>query len=120
VSRPPAAVEALLRTFYAAFNRRDIEAVVPFMDPEVDWPNMLDGTRLVGPQAVRAYWLRQFETTEPHVEPEGFAEDDDGRVVVAVHQIVRDRASGAVLADTHVQHVYELRDEVVVSMEVRS
>jgi hypothetical protein len=30
--------EALLRTIYAAFNARDIDAVLESMHPEIDWP----------------------------------------------------------------------------------
>ena len=32
-------VEDLLRKTHAAFNARDIEAVLAVMQPDVDWPN---------------------------------------------------------------------------------
>jgi ketosteroid isomerase-like protein len=74
----PAESEALLRRSYDAFNRRDVDAVVATMHRNVDWPNMLEGTRVVGHDAVRAYWLGQFETIDPHVEPMAFRDEDRG------------------------------------------
>ncbi len=88
------------------------------LHPEVDWPNVLEGTRLHGHAAVRDYWARQFAMIDPHVEPQRFRLEPDGRVAVEVHQVVRDHA-GALLADTVVQHVYRLRGGLVDHMEVR-
>jgi ketosteroid isomerase-like protein len=113
-----AELEALLRRTYAAFNARDVDAVLAALHPEVDWPNVLEGTRLHGHAAVRDYWARQFATIDPRVEPQAFRLEPDGRVAVDVHQVVRDRG-GALLADNRVQHVYRLRDGLFDHMEVR-
>jgi hypothetical protein len=51
------------------------------------------------------------------VEPRAFADAGDGRVVVTVHQVVR-ALDGTVLADRDVAHVYELRDGLVLRMNV--
>ena len=117
-ARVPPELEALLRRAYAGFNARDVDAVLAVLHPAVDWPNVLGGTRLQGHAAVREYWAGQFATADPRVEPEGFHLEPDGRVVVAVHQVVRDR-SGALLAEGGVQHVYRFRDGLVDHMEVR-
>jgi limonene-1,2-epoxide hydrolase len=109
--------EALLRDVYEAFNRRDIDAAVAAMHPDVDWPNAWEGGRVHGHEAVRAYWTRQFAQIDPHVEPVGFAAADGGRVAVAVHQVVH-ALDGSLLADREVTHVYALRDGLVVHMEV--
>jgi hypothetical protein len=114
----PARIEDFIRGLYDAFNARDIETALAGMHPDVDWPNMIDGGREHGHAAVRAYWERQFETTEPHVEPVQVTLVGDDEVVVDVHQVVRDKA-GKVLADQTVQHVYELRDDLVERMDVR-
>ena|SRR5919199_768843 len=114
----PPEIEVLLRRTYTAFNARDLDAVVAVLHPAVDWPNVPEGTRLHGHAAVRDYWARQFATIDPRVEPQGFHLEPDGRVAVDVHQVVRDR-NGALLADSHVQHVYRLRDGLVEHMEVR-
>jgi ketosteroid isomerase-like protein len=96
-----------------------VDAVVAALHPGVDWPNVLEGTRLHGHAAVREYWAQQFELIDPRVEPERFSLEPDGRIAVDVHQVVRDRG-GAVLADDTVRHVYRLRDGLVEHMEVRS
>ena len=114
----PQELEALLRRTYAAFNARDIDAVIAVLHPDVDWPNAWEGGRLRGHAAVRGYWTRQFEAIDGRVEPQGFALAPDGRVVVDVHQMVRDR-TGAIIADRTVQHVYRLRDAFIDHMEVR-
>jgi ketosteroid isomerase-like protein len=108
----------LLQKIYAAFNRRDIEAVLANMHPDVDWPNGMEGGRVLGTEAVRQYWTRQFEVLDPKVTPQGFSSEKDGRIVVAVHQVVHDK-SGKLLVDQMIQHVYEIRDGRIRSMEIR-
>jgi len=109
--------EALLRRAYDAFNARDIEGALSLMHPEVDWPNGMEGGRVQGRDEVRAYWERQFDLIDSRVTPEAFDERGDGRVSVAVHQVVRD-LEGSVVSETHVRHVFELRDGLVVRMDI--
>jgi ketosteroid isomerase-like protein len=77
----------------------------------------MEGGRIRGRDRVRDYWRRQFELIDSRVEPERVFVGDDGRVVVEVHQVVRDPA-GALLSDGHVRHVYTFRDGLVERMEV--
>ena len=79
----------LLRAAYAAFNARDIDAALALLAPDVAWP-----------KAFTAF------------HPEG-----DGRILVDVHQVVRDK-SGAVLADMHVGHRFHIRQGLIQAMEV--
>jgi ketosteroid isomerase-like protein len=109
--------EALLRDIYAAFNARDIDAVLATMHDDVDWPNAFEGGRVVGRDDVRDYWRRQFTQIDPRVEPRRFTDAGDGRVAVAVHQLVR-AIDGTVLADREVTHVYSLRDGLIARMDV--
>ena len=44
----------LLERMYAAFNARDVDSVLAAMHADVDWPNGLEGGRVVGHDAVRA------------------------------------------------------------------
>jgi ketosteroid isomerase-like protein len=111
-------MQDLLRRAYAAFNARDIDGALELMQPDVDWPNGMEGGREVGHDAVRAYWTRQFGLIDSHVEPVGFTEDAEGRLVVDVDQVVRD-LDGVVIADQRVQHVYTLRDGLIVRMDIR-
>jgi len=38
--------EALLRDVYAAFNARDVNAVLAALHPDLDWPNAFEGGRV--------------------------------------------------------------------------
>jgi len=109
----------LLRSIYAAFNRREFETVLAAMHADVDWPNGMEGGRVLGKAAVRDYWKRQFELFESRVEPTNFTGEADGRIAVDVHQVVHDKA-GKLVVDQMVQHVYEIRAGLIASMEIRS
>jgi hypothetical protein len=109
--------ENLLRRAYAAFNARNIDRALAVMHPDVDWPNGMEGGRELGHDAVRDYWTRQFGVIDSHVEPESF-EEVDGKIVVEVHQVVRD-LDGALLSDQQVEHVYTLRDGLIARMDIR-
>jgi hypothetical protein len=109
--------ERVLRQAYEAFNDRDIDGALALMHPDVDWPNGMEGGRERGRGAVRAYWTRQFDVIDSDVEPEAFQVDNDGRVVVDVHQVVRD-LEGEVLSDGRVRHVYTFRDGLVARMDI--
>ena len=109
--------EELLRALYAAFNARDMQAVLAALADDVDWPNAWEGGRLHGRAAVGDYWTRQWAEIDPKVEPAGFALRPDGRVAVEVDQTVRDR-DGALLGEGRVRHVYALRDGLVTAMHV--
>src|SRR5215210_5811707 len=100
----PQELEARLRQSYAAFNARDVNTVLTLLHPDIDWPNGMEGGRIHGHAAVRAYWARQWDMIDPHVEPQSFAREPDGRVAIDVRQIVRDHA-GTILVDQIVQHV---------------
>lgn len=113
-----AAEIGLLHQAYAAFNRREIENVLALMHADVDWPNGMEGGRVLGTEAVREYWRRQFGVVDSHVEPKNFTMEADGRIAVRVHQVVHDKA-GKLLADQMVQHVYEIRNGLIQSMEIR-
>ncbi len=108
----------MLLAAYEAFNSRDVESVLATMHPDVVWPNGMDGGHVHGHWGVRGYWTRQWSVIDPHVEPLRFEADDAGRIVVEVHQVVRDRA-GTVMADRVVHHVYDLRDGLIRTMEIR-
>ena len=71
----------MIDRLFTAFNARDIDAVLAGFDPEVDWPDVSNGTRLHGHAQVRAYWELQFATINPLVEPLNVTTDDaDGKL----------------------------------------
>lgn len=110
--------EETLRTVYTAFNARDVEAALALMHPEVDWPNAWEGGRVIGREAVRDYWRRQFEQILGTVEPESFDRDPDGNITVTVHQVVRDARTNELQSDTYVLHRYRFEDGLIVRMDV--
>ena len=107
---------ALLRRLYEAFNRRDIDAVLPMLAKDVDWPNMMERTRAIGHDEVREYWIYQFSQVNPIVDPVTFEIDED-RVLVAVHQVIR-ALDGAIRSDTHIAHAYAFDGPLIASMYV--
>jgi ketosteroid isomerase-like protein len=109
---------ARLTELYAAFNRRDVDAVLAALAPDVVWPNGWEGGVLHGPDAVRDYWTRQWAAINPEVVPLAFDTEADGRVAVTVHQTVRTR-QGALEADEMVTHVYRFAGDLVAAMEIR-
>ncbi|SRR5579864_2473930 len=114
----PSAATQLLQKAYATFNARDIDGALTTMKPDVTWPNGMEGGTVHGHEGVRAYWTRQWGMLDPHVDPVSFKVDEAGRIVVDVHQVVRD-LSGKLLLDRMVEHVYTLEDGLIRSMEIR-
>lgn len=111
--------QELLTEAYAAFNRRDIDGVFALMQPDVDWPNGMEGGRVYGYDEVRAYWRRQWGMLNPHVEPVRMEDGKDGKTVVDVHQVVRD-LTGNILVDQMVQHIYSFRGGLIEHMKIRT
>jgi hypothetical protein len=108
----------LLQKAYAAFNARQIDLVLQLMQTNVAWPNGWEGGYVHGHDEVRAYWERQWNEIDPHVEPVGFSQLPDGRIQVEVHQLVKDM-QGNVILDGTVLHIYTLEDSLVRSMEIK-
>ncbi|MGA8430157.1 MAG: nuclear transport factor 2 family protein [Candidatus Sulfotelmatobacter sp.] len=108
----------VLKEAYAAFNARDLDAALATMQPNVEWPNGMEGGTVHGHKGVREYWTRQWGQIDPHVDPVKFDVDGHGRIAVTVHQVVRD-LSGAIVLDRTVEHMYCLEDGLIRCMEVR-
>lgn len=108
----------LLTKAYAAFNTRDIDAVLAVMHPDVVWANGMEGGYVRGREAVRDYWTRQWNSIDPHVEPQGFQFDERGQIAVDVRQVVRD-LDGNLMADRMVRHIYTLEDSLIRQMDIQ-
>jgi hypothetical protein len=118
----PAAREALLRRMYEVFATDERDTFLPrCLAPDVDWPNMLDGGRLHGREAVRAYWARQFATGTPLVRLEGLRPGGSAEVTVATVRLGVREPSGERWAGETVEHMYWFgSDGLVGRMEVRA
>ncbi len=109
----------IIERAYRGFNGRDIPAVLALMHPDVQWPKAFEGTYVSGHEAVRAYWQKQWSEIDPHVEPTGYSTRPDGRLVVAVHQVVND-LQGGILMDGMVNHIYRFEDGLIREMTVEA
>lgn len=114
----PADIQAFFTQLYSRFNTRDLDTVLEKLQPDVDWPSSTEGGRVQGRQAVREYWLRQWTTLDPHVDPVSIVALEANKVSVTVHQVVKD-LSGKLLSDQTVEHLYTLRDGLVERMEIQ-
>jgi ketosteroid isomerase-like protein len=109
--------EAWLRSLYEAFNRRDVDACLAAMTPDVDWANGWEGGRVVGRDAVRNYWQRQWAEIDSTAEPTAVTERPDGTIEVAVRLVARDK-EGKLLSGGQGRHVYEFRGDLIARMTI--
>ncbi len=103
---------------YAAFNRRDVDGALALMSEHVSWPKASEGGRVVGKEEIRAYWTRQWQEFDPHVEPIEVIDRDGGRAEVRVHQLVKS-PGGDVLADSDVWHVHTIANGLIERMDLK-
>jgi hypothetical protein len=109
--------QKLLEATYTAFNSRNIKSALQHMHADVKWPNGLEGGYVRGHAEVRSYWTRQWIMLDPKVEPVEFKLDDNGRVVVEGHQIVRDLC-GNIVSDRMVTHAFTIEEGLIRTMEI--
>jgi hypothetical protein len=107
-----------LMDLYRSFNLRDIDAVLLHLAPGFDWPNGMSGGREHGRDAVRSYWLRQWQEVDPRVEPLSIDMDAEGRAHVRVQQLVRS-LDGQIITNRKVEHVYEFEGPFIKRMDIR-
>lgn len=105
----------ILEETYAAFNARDIDAALARMTEDVHWPKASEGGSIVGKEAIRAYWTRQWSEFNPHVEPLSIHAEDHATVRVLVHQLVKS-LNGDLLSDSKVTHMFTMRDGRIAAM----
>ncbi|RZK27771.1 MAG: ketosteroid isomerase [Hymenobacter sp.] len=111
------AAHDLIQKAYAAFNARDIPAVLTTLHPQVRWAKAWEGDYATGHDEIRDYWQRQWQELNPHVEPTNIQERPDGRLAVSVHQVVKD-VQGQLLFDGLVNHVYTLQAGLLKQMDI--
>jgi ketosteroid isomerase-like protein len=109
--------EQQMRSLYSAFNARDIDTCLAAMAPDVDWANGWEGGRIIGREAVRDYWERQWAAIDSTAEPIAVTERPDGAVEVTVHLVARD-LDGTLLDEREGRHIYELEGDLVRRMRI--
>ncbi len=107
----------LLENLYAAFNKREIETIIPLLRPDVKWANGLEGGFVHGTDAVREYWTKQFKEIQPELETLKFETDENNRNIVTVHLVIRD-LQGNTLADATVHQIFTIEDGLISLYEI--
>lgn len=111
--------QALLTKVYEAYNRRDFAALSVLLAPDTNWPDMVEGGRLIGPTALSDYWARNDKMITVDIAVVSVSALADGRVAAEVNQIVRNLA-GQVWSDTCERHIFTLRDGLIARLDVEA
>lgn len=109
--------KTILEQAYSAFNKRDIDGALALMTQDVSWPKASEGGKVVGKEEVRAYWTRQWNAFDPHVEPLAMTEENGGKTCVRVRQLVKS-LQGDVLSDSEVLHVFTVKSGLIAAMDL--
>jgi hypothetical protein len=109
--------KALLRRLYSAFNDGDVEALIKGMHPDVDWPNFLEGGRVHGRDALRAYWTHQFSIVKPESTPIEMRELPGDRVFVRLHHFIKAMEGGGVWTDDLTTNTFTFDGDLIIRME---
>jgi hypothetical protein len=110
--------QTLIAQAYSAFNQRKVDGALALMSENVSWPKASEGGRVVGKEEIRAYWTRQWQEFDPHVEPIEVIEREGGKTDVRVHQLVKS-LGGDVLSDSEVWHVYTIANGLIERMDLK-
>jgi hypothetical protein len=109
--------QTLIATVYSAFNQRNVDGVFALMSESVSWPKASEGGRVVGKEEIRAYWTRQWNEFDPHVEPIEVIDRGEGKIDVQVRQVVKSLA-GELLSDSIVWHAYTTANGLIERMDL--
>ena len=107
----------MLSTIYDAFNTGDLDTVLAEMTDDVQWARAFKGGFVEGQTAVKEYWIEQGKDISAHNEPLSYCRDDEARICVEVHQVVRD-TKGDVVAEANVGHRMTMSDGKIQKFEV--
>ena len=110
--------QALIAQAYSAFNQRNVDGALALMSENVSWPKASEGGRVVGKAEIRAYWTRQWQEFDPHVEPIEVINREGGKTEVKVRQLVK-TLGGDVLSDSEVWHVYTITNGLIERMDLK-
>jgi ketosteroid isomerase-like protein len=108
----------IISSLYQAFSRRDIQALLPLLDPQIEvrQTTLLPwGGTYQGYQGIMSFAARLLEHVDSQVEPEEFVEADD-RVLAIGYTKGRVKANGKEF-NVRIVHVWTLKDGKAVRFE---
>ncbi|MBI1407072.1 MAG: DUF4440 domain-containing protein [Caulobacter sp.] len=80
--------KALVREFYEAFNRQDVEGMAALVHPQADFADLFDDGRVVGREALIVHWTRVLGLVRGELTLVSARAAKDGSLVVSFrHQI---------------------------------
>lgn len=109
--------EVLLTPLYEAYNRRDMVALAPLLTADVDWPDQSEGGRLIGPEALAAYWARNDRSIQVELAPYAFGVAPDGRPLADLVLTIRN-LRGQTWQETTVRHLFTLHQGLIARMDI--
>jgi len=107
----------LIRTAYNGFNDRNIDAVFAVMTADVHWPKAFEGGYVIGYDAIREYWTRQWSEINPKVIPISIIEIANGKIEVLIDQLVKD-LDGNIVFKGKTKHIYTLHKGLIAAMDI--
>lgn len=100
-----------------AINGRDFEAALALLHPDVDWQDIVNGGRLHGLAAVRAYWTQisdLFTTGASQITHRLIGDD---RIAVRMLHSVTSK-QGKAWGEDALTQVFTFRDGLIVRMDL--
>jgi uncharacterized protein len=117
----PSANAELIRRGYEAWNRGDVEGVLTFLDPEIEWhgyTHLPESGTLADREEVRA-WLERFLDAWEQLDIEVTELIEAGDQVVALVRFHgRGKGSGVQVEGGVDAHVWTVRDGQIVAVEL--
>jgi ketosteroid isomerase-like protein len=106
---------------YEAFNRGDLDSAIEGFDPDIEWlgPDMLPEDQVYrGPDGVKRFWDSWRDVFDDfRIEIDEMIEAGD-HVIVMARVAGRGKDSGAEVTTPSFAHVWTIRDELMVRMEM--
>ena len=105
-----------LLELYRALNDHDVETAMEHISPEIDWPDLENGTRIHGRAAFRAYWENCWKSADPRIEPLRI-EAGAGTATVRVDQLIQS-LDGRITGKSQAEHVFTFDGPFIARMTV--
>lgn len=106
------AASDLVHRFLDALDRRDLDAVAALIHPEGRFRDYLNRGEVIGPEGIRDFHQRLFDTLDVQIDKISITRLADGRVHAILQVAVRDHA-GHLWSDTRVHVIYEFADGLI-------
>lgn len=109
--------EARITDLRTAINGRDFEVALALLHPDVDWQDIVNGGRLHGVAAVRAYWTQINNLLTTGATPITYRLIGEDRIAVRMLHSVTGR-QGKAWGEEALTQVFTFRDGLIVRMDL--